>query len=229
VTARRLDGMGRLGHRPVTAAPRTSAGAAARCPPCANSAYSRPRRGARPQFPVACILPPPAARRCRCGASVPGQPDQAVQRVAVYAERTAFRAAWLLDGVQGPRIAGRPGFRGPRLSLRWTGRGPAARFRTAGLTDCRPVQKRTERPVLCATQPLPKPEDHARPHSNVAPPKSARQPSPAGQDSQGTPSASCPPVRPSSRPGQPLDSWLPAGTGPLARPDHLTQQDVGVC
>jgi hypothetical protein len=63
VAARSLNRTGRLGRRPVTAPPRTSAGgAASRRPPCAKPAYPRPRRARALSFPVARIWPPPAAR-----------------------------------------------------------------------------------------------------------------------------------------------------------------------
>jgi hypothetical protein len=67
--------------------------------------------------------------------------------MAVCAERTAFRAAWLPDGVQALRIAGRPGFRRSALAV------AADRPRTSGpvqvLTDTK-MSVETTRPCQWA-------------------------------------------------------------------------------
>ena len=58
-----------------------------------------------------------------------------------------------------------------------------------------------------------------RPEGNAAPPESARQPSPAAQDSQGMTAIGVRSACTASnrlRPGQPLDSRLPAGPASAA-------------
>ena len=123
----------------------------------------------------------------RCRASVLGQPDQAVQRMAMYAERSAFRAAWLPDGVQALRITGASGI--PPVRARHCG-GPVADQRPGPGPPDWPTadqsKKRTERPETGGPCP---PRQECR-TSRVG---AATQP--AAQDTQGTPSTSGLPVR----------------------------------
>jgi len=151
----------------------------------------------------------------RCRASVLGQPDQAVQRMAMYAERSAFRAAWLPDGVQAADRRGVRDSADPRLPLRRTGRGrPGPGPRDWPTAD----QSRSGRSAQCCAQ-----ANHYRnrrimpaPDRNAAPPKSARQPSPVGQGQPGHAIGVVSARTASSRPGQPRHSRPQAGTGLLA-------------
>jgi hypothetical protein len=143
----------------------------------------------------------------RCRASVPGQPDQAVQRIAVYAERTAFRAAWLRDGVQALRITGASGI--PPVRACRCG-GPVADQRPGpGRPDWPTAdqsKKRTERPETGG--PCPPRQECRTFQVGVAT-------QPAGQDTQGTPSASGLPVRRAA--GQ-ASRWTPSVAGPPTQP-----------
>ena len=99
---------------------------------------------ARPQSSRRTHRPQPAPGDARRGTSLPGQPDRAVHQMAVSAERTAFRAAWLPDGVQPLRIAGTSGIppvracrcSGP-VADQWPGPGPRDWPRTGGLAQRR--------------------------------------------------------------------------------------------
>jgi hypothetical protein len=159
---------------------------------------------------------PPATplRRQRPGPAGPGRPaDGGVRGTYCVPRRLAAgRRSGAADhrGVRDPA--------GPRPPLRWTGRGSAARSRTTGLADCRPFQKRTERPETAGPCP-PRQECRCLPSRRGNPASDPGHPGHAiGVRSARTAS---------NRPGKALDSRPPAGTGSLVRPDHLTHQGVG--
>jgi hypothetical protein len=216
VAARSLNRTGRLGRRPVTVAPRTSAGgAASRRPPCAKPTYPRPRRARALSLPSHASgrhWPPgtPLPRQ-RPGPTGPGRPaDCGVRGTYCVPRRLAEgRRSGAADhrGVRDPA--------GPRLPLRRTGRGSAARSRTTGLADCRPVQEADGAPRNRRTMPA----QTGMPHLPSRRGNPASGPGHPGH-AIGVRSARTA----SSRPGQPLDSQRGRSAN-AAWP--LTQQDVG--